>query len=260
MTEKMDMQFLPSALASLGKKYRNDYTACATYSFDHSIFPDSSRMNKFLREYKVSMHKKLEKDPLFILSESIYDRYRKDISPLLKKFNTTVDSLQRFYMADRLAMEQRRLYPDANSTLRITYGKVQGFKPSDAVKYNYFTTSKGILQKEDSAIYDYAIHPELRKLFLEKDFGPYADRDGTLHIAFIATNHTTGGNSGSPVLDATGNLIGLNFDRNWEGTMSDLVYDPDQCRNITLDIRYCLFLIDKFAGAKRLIDEMNIIR
>jgi hypothetical protein len=158
-----------------------------------------------------------------------------------------------------MEMGKRRFYPDANSTLRIAYGNVSGFQPADAVSYNYFTTSKGILEKEDSTIYDYAVHPKLKKLFTDRNFGPYGDRDGSLHIAFTATNHTTGGNSGSPVLDANGYLLGLNFDRNWEGTMSDLMYDPDLCRNITLDIRYCLFVIDKFAGAQRLINEMKII-
>ncbi|MCX6245160.1 MAG: S46 family peptidase [Bacteroidetes bacterium] len=260
MKEKMDPKFLPSEIATLGEKYKNDYSACAENYFSLSVFPDSARLNKFLRVFESPDYKKLEKDPLYILSESIYGRYLKDVIPQTKKYTAAIDSLQRFYMAAQMAMGRWIFYPDANSTLRITYGKVQGFKPADAVKYNYFTTSTGILQKEDSSIYDYAIHPKLKKLFLDKDFGPYADRDGTLHVAFIGTNHTSGGNSGSPVLDATGNLIGLNFDRNWEGTMSDLMYDPDQCRNITLDIRYCLFVIDKFAGSKRLIDELNIIR
>jgi hypothetical protein len=154
--------------------------------------------------------------------------------------------------------KEKRFYPDANSTLRISYGQVRNYQPRDAVTYSYFTTSKGILEKEDPLIYDYAIDPALKKLFLDHDFGRYADKDGSLHVAFTASNHTTGGNSGSPVLDGDGNIIGLNFDRNWEGTMSDLMYDPDQCRNITLDIRYCLFIIDKFAGANRLIREMKI--
>jgi hypothetical protein len=154
----------------------------------------------------------------------------------------------------------KRFYTDANSTLRVAYGKVDNYKPADAVGYQYFTTLDGIMEKENPDVYDYVVEKKLKELYKAKDFGPYADKDGHMHVGFIASNHTTGGNSGSPVLDADGNLLGLNFDRNWEGTMSDLMYDPDQCRNITLDIRYCLFIIDKFAGAKRLINEMKMVQ
>ncbi len=259
MMEKMDVMFLPIVLQEIEKKYHRNYTLITRTYFDHSFLPDSAKLFRFLSTYKASDFKKLEKDPMYYISESIYNRYTVDVNPQIQKFNSKIDSLQRIYMAGQMEMSKRNLYPDANSTLRIAYGKVDGFQPADAVSYNYYTTSKGILEKEDPAIYDYAIHPKLKKLFNEQDFGPFADKDGTLHIAFTASNHTTGGNSGSPVLDANGYLLGLNFDRNWEGTMSDLMYDPDLCRNITLDIRYCLFIIEKFAGAHRLIDEMNLI-
>ncbi len=116
------------------------------------------------------------------------------------------------------------------------------------------------MEKENPNIYDYAVESKLKELYNNKDYGPYADKDGSMHVCFIGSNHTTGGNSGSPVFNAEGHLIGLNFDRNWEGTMSDINYDPDQCRNIILDIRYCLFVIDKYAGASRLIDEMEIVK
>ena len=152
----------------------------------------------------------------------------------------------------------KTFYPDANSTLRVAFGKVDGFTPADGVQYSGFTTLTGVIEKEDSTVYDYRVDARLKKLYREQDFGRYADRDGTMHVAFTATNHTSGGNSGSPVLNAYGELIGLNFDRNWEGTASDLMYDPAMCRNITLDIRYCLFIIDKIGGCKRLIDEMVI--
>jgi hypothetical protein len=259
MMEKMDAKFLPVAFQDFEKKYHRNYTVITEDYFDHSLLPDSAKLFRFLSAYKASDFKKLEKDPLYRFGESIFERYTKDVGPQSQKYNAKIDSLQRIYMAGQMEMGKRRFYPDANSTLRIAYGNVSGFQPADAVSYNYFTTSKGILEKEDSTIYDYAVHPKLKKLFTDRDFGPYGDRDGSLHIAFTATNHTTGGNSGSPVLDANGYLLGLNFDRNWEGTMSDLMYDPDLCRNITLDIRYCLFVIDKFAGAQRLIDEMKII-
>ncbi len=154
----------------------------------------------------------------------------------------------------------KRFYPDANLTLRIAYGKVDDYFPRDAVHYDYFTTLEGIMEKEDPEIYDYVVEEKLKELYNNKDYGTYAAKDGKLHVCFTASNHTTGGNSGSPVLNADGHLIGINFDRNWEGTMSDLMYDPDQCRNISIDIRYCLFIIDKFAGAKHLVDEMTIIK
>lgn len=259
MMTKMDPNYLPDAFRDFDKSYHRNTGLAAKYYFENSLLPDSSRLYKYLATYKRTDARKLERDPLYRLSESIYERYTKEVSPQLAKFNGKIDSLQRIYMSAQMEMGIRRFYPDANSTLRVAYGKVSGFKPYDAVGYNYFTTTKGILEKEDTSIYDYAIHPKLRKLFIDKDFGRYADKDGSLHVAFIASNHTTGGNSGSPVLDAEGNLLGLNFDRNWEGTLSDLMYDPAVCRNITLDIRYCLFIIDKFAGAGRLMDEMKIV-
>jgi len=137
--------------------------------------------------------------------------------------------------------------------------KVKGYEPKDAVDYEYQTTLEGVIGKVRSGNPDYEIKDKLMELYEEKDYGRYGNEDGTMPVCFIATNHTSGGNSGSPVLNADGHLIGLNFDRNWEGTMSDLMYDPDMCRNITVDIRYVLFIMDKFAGADRLVEEMTIV-
>jgi len=260
MMNNMDNDYLPMIFWEIEKKYKNDFSAYADDVYAQSFFADSIKLRIFLDRYKRNDYKKLEKDPAYKLSRSIYSRNEQDVAPYLLIFNGKIDSLQRIYMAGQMAFEKdKRFYPDANSTLRISFGKVDDYKPADGIYYDYYTTSKGILEKEDSTIYDYAIDPKLRNLLITKDFGRYSDKDGTLHVGFIASNHTTGGNSGSPVLDANGYLIGLNFDRNWEGTMSDLMYDPDQCRNITLDIRYCLFIIDKYAGAENLIKEMKII-
>ena len=144
--------------------------------------------------------------------------------------------------------------------MRVAYGNIKTYQPKDAITYKAFSTIEGIMEKENPEIYDYVVEPKLKQLYEKKDYGIYANEKGELPVAFIASNHTTGGNSGSPVLDKDGNLIGINFDRNWEGTMSDIMYDPSQCRNISLDIRYCLFIIDKFAGASHLIGEMDLIK
>ena len=227
--------------------------------FRKSLLTDSSRTMKFLAVFPGSGIKTLEKDPVFRMMSGINNRYEQDIAPAMTRLGTCIDSLQRIYMAALMEMQPGKVfYPDANSTLRIAYGKVDEYKPADAVGYRYYTTLEGVLQKEDSTVYDYQVPARLKTLIAQKDYGRYADADGTMHVAFTASNHTTGGNSGSPVLNAHGELIGINFDRNWEGTLSDLMYDPSQCRNISLDIRYCLFVIDKLAGCNRLITEMKI--
>jgi len=165
----------------------------------------------------------------------------------------------KLYMSGIMEMNQgKSLWPDANKTLRVAYGKVEGYEPMDGVTYNYYTTLEGIIQKDNPTIYDYNVPQKLRDLYLKKDYGRYG-KDGQMNVCFLASNHTTGGNSGSPVIDANGNLIGVNFDRGWEGTMSDLMFDPERCRNIILDIRYALFITDKLAGAGYLIDEMQLV-
>ena len=138
--------------------------------------------------------------------------------------------------------------------------KIEGYKPADGVTFKCFSTLKGIIEKDNPDIYDYNVPESLRKLYINRDFGQYVNDSGEVPVAFCASNHTTGGNSGSPVVNAYGELIGLNFDRAWEGTMSDIVYDPDHCRNIALDMRYALFIIDKFAGAGYLLKEMEIVK
>jgi hypothetical protein len=261
MNAGMDRTYLPDVFAGIGKSYKSDMEAYATNLFSTSVFTDSARILKFLGSYKASRVKTLEEDPAFELMTSIYARIEKDLMPKMMLISGQIDSLQRVYMAGQMEMQtQRVFYPDANSTLRIAYGKVDDYKPADGVNYSYFTTLAGVMQKEDSAVYDYHVDRRLKDLYTAKDYGVYADKDGTMHVAFTASNHTTGGNSGSPVLNAEGQLIGINFDRNWEGTLSDLMYDPSQCRNISLDIRYCLFVIDKVAGSSRLIREMKIIQ
>ncbi len=156
-------------------------------------------------------------------------------------------------------MTGKKFYPDANSTLRVAYGKVNGYTARDALKYSFQTELGGVMEKYVPGDYEFDVPEKMRTLYNLKDYGQYGTKDGKLFVCFIATNHTTGGNSGSPALDAYGNLIGLNFDRVWEGTMSDINFDESICRNIMVDIRYVMFVIDKFAGAKRLINEIEFV-
>ena len=255
--------FRPEILNEIDKNFKGDVKAYVDYLFGKTIFTSEEKVNKFLDDFKPSKIKKLEKDPAVIAANSMMDFYVENVLAKSRECNTKINNLRRVYMEGQMMMipevyPKKKLYPDANFTLRVTYGKVGGFKPKDAVTYGYFTTLEGIMQKENPDIYDYVVTDRLRKLYEAKDYGRYADKYGTMHIAFIAGNHTTGGNSGSPILNAEGKLLGLNFDRTWEGTMSDLVYDPSICKNISVDIRYVLFLIDKYAGCQRLIDEMTI--
>ena len=250
----------PKELALLDKKFKGDVRAYTEYIFEKSFIDDEPEVNDFLDGFKRKDYKKLLKDPAFLLAGAFAERYNTEYRPLLMKYYAADDSLQRIYMKGQIEFQpDRRFYPDANFTLRVTYGKVKGYEPRDAVRYNYFTTLEGIMEKEDPNIYDYVVEDRLKDLYRQKDYGRYADSDGSMHTCFIATNHTSGGNSGSPLLNANGELVGINFDRCWEGTMSDIVYDPEVCRNISIDIRYCLFIIDKFAGAGHLVDEMTIV-
>ncbi len=228
--------------------------------FQKSVFTNPQRLTDLLNNYKPSQVKVILKDPLWQLADGLRRFLVENIRPGLSPLNEKIDSLQRIYMHAQMLMEPERIfYPDANSTLRITYGNVEGYQPRDAVFYLHYTTLDGIMEKENPEISDYQVPARLKELWQKRDFGRYADATGQLRTAFIATNHTSGGNSGSPVLNAEGQLVGINFDRVWEGTMSDLMYDPAMCRNISLDIRYCLFIIDKYAGAHHLINEMTII-
>ena len=202
----------------------------------------------------------IKNDPAFSLYMSIYNIYIKETSSYIVEKQANINRLQRNYMeAQMTVFNNKRFYPDANSTLRVAYGKVKGYAPKDAMQYNSYTYMEGLMEKYKPEDYEFDVPQKLIDLYNAKDFGQYGV-NGKQPVCFIASNHTTGGNSGSPALDAKGNLVGLNFDRVWEGTMSDINYDPTICRNIMVDIRYVLFIVDKFAGAHHLIEEMKLVK
>lgn len=229
--------------------------------YETSFLSNPQQAEKLLKNFKAKNVKKMINDPAVELFLPIWGQYMEKDRFELASYDNKVDSLYRIYVDGIMKKDTKKeFYPDANLTLRVAYGNIKTYSPKDAVRYEAFSTIEGIMEKENPEIYDYVVEPKLKQLYNNKDYGQYANKYGELPVAFIASNHTTGGNSGSPVLDKDGNLIGINFDRNWEGTMSDVMYDPSQCRNISLDIRYCLFIIDKFAGASHLIDEMTLIK
>ena len=203
--------------------------------------------------------KKLKKDKGYQVGREFAALFYDKVNPKYGAISQKIAAVQRNYMkALILAFPEKQFAPDANGTLRITYGQVKGYEPKDAVYYKPVSHLGGVMQKYIPGDYEFDVSPKLQELYKNKDFGSYAE-NGKLAVNFLGTNHTTGGNSGSPVLDAYGNLIGLNFDRVWEGTMSDMNYDPTICRNIMVDVRYILFIIDKYAGAQNIIDELNFV-
>ena len=227
--EDQTEEYQPDFFRNIEKKYKGNFKKFASDLFSKSNFTSQDKLIEFLDSYS---EKKLLKDPVYAVYMSTLDIYYSKISPVLKENNNKKALLDRKYMKALLDYSTDSiLFPDANFTLRIAYGKVEGYEPKDGVKYKYYTTLEGIMEKEQLGMYDYVVEPKLKKLFAEKDYGIYGE-DSKMHICFTGSNHTTGGNSGSPVLNAEGHLIGVNFDRNWEGTMSDIMYDPDQCRNL----------------------------
>ena len=253
----LDSEFLPAEIMDNPEKYETDHLIDKIYQ--KSVLADSLKLKKYIHDASNKKWRKLRNDPLIHLYHVLNTFYQEQISPEINKPLQGINDNMKKYMEGimKMSMDQP-LFPDANMTLRVTYGKVEGYQPADGIIYNYYTTLNGIIEKDNPEIYDYDVPDKLRELYENKDFGRY-EVDGTVPVCFIASNHTSGGNSGSPVINGNGELIGVNFDRCWEGTMSDIMFDPEMCRNISLDIRYALFIIDKFAGAGYLLDEMNIV-
>ncbi|WP_172917241.1 S46 family peptidase [Capnocytophaga canis] len=253
--ENMPKQFLVENLRSFDSKKLADEL------YGNSFLASYEEIEKVLSLSPEDFAQKLKDDKGMQIVTLMAENYVNNVLPTYQKLDAEIQALQRTYMKAILEFSkpEDRIFPDANSTLRVTYGKVKGYAPADAVYYSPVTYLEGVMEKYVPNDYEFDVPQKLRDLYEKKDFGAYADKNGKIPVCFIATNHTTGGNSGSPAIDAYGNLIGLNFDRVWEGTMSDIHYDPEICRNIMVDIRYVLFIIDKYAGAKHLIDEMRLV-
>lgn len=264
---KTEAKFLPSGF----EKYKNDAQNIVNVEemSKNSIVTGRTAVNGALLSTDVEkafsnqdkLIKTLKKDPIYQLLITMKEAYNKNTDPQFTALQDKIDLLQKKFMAQQMSTDKdRKFFPDANSTLRVTYGKVQGSKPKDAVSYDYQTHLAGVMEKYVPGDYEFDVPKKLIDLYDKKDFGIYKDKTGDVPVGFTATNHTTGGNSGSPALDAQGNLVGLNFDRQWEGTMSDINFDPRFSRNIMVDTKYILFIVDKFADSKWLIDEMKIVK
>ncbi|CAH8284537.1 peptidase S46-like protein [Mariniflexile fucanivorans] len=237
--------------------YTNDVDASI---YEKTAFRNFETGKALIEGNSKEVIEKLNNDAAYQYAKVLVMNFYSEIESVFREINPQINALEQQYMKALMeVLPNQRYFPDANSTLRVTYGKVKGYEPRDAVYYEPFTYLDGVMEKYVPGDYEFDVPQKLQELYAKKDYGLYADKTGKLPVCFIATNHTTGGNSGSPAIDAHGNLVGLNFDRVWEGTMSDIYYDPEICRNIMVDLRYVLFIIDKYAGAKHLIKEMTLV-
>ena len=235
-------------------------TAWAKKLFDKSTFDNAESMQKLLDSDHPKAWSKLAKDPAYVLIERLRAHYFEVVAPEYGRLRGEIERASGAYTKALRQAFPRKVFPmDANSTLRLTYGKVEGSAPYDGMQYNPLSTAKGILQKYVPGDPDFDMPERLVKLLREKEYGPYANSEGDLVVCFTGSNHTTGGNSGSPALDAEGHLVGINFDRSWESTMSDILFDGSRCRNIMVDIRYVLWVMDVYAGAGHLVEEMTLV-
>ena len=254
--DDIDAKYHPEIYKTIAKKFKNNFNAFSDVAFQKSIFTSEERYNAFLVNPKL---KTLEKDIVFRGGESISEEFSSLIG-MLKESSIQINRDNRLFEAGLMEMAPELIqYPDANFTMRLSYGVVGDYEPRDAVIYKEYTTLKGVMEKEDPNNFEFIVPEKLKELYTEKDFGRYADDDGYMPVCFTTNNDITGGNSGSPVINGNGELIGLAFDGNWEAMSGDIAFEPDLQKTICVDARYVLFIIDKYAGAKNLIDELTII-
>ncbi len=252
--ENMPEKFLTEGLQQKNKQQLTQNI------YNNSALTNYASLEKMMQGDAQEIVSKLNEDPGYAFVKKQAEKFYSDVLPAYRSKRMEIDALQKEYMKAivELSPKEARIFPNANGTLRVTYGQVKGYSPRDAVYYEPVTHLEGVMQKYVEDDYEFDVPQKLIDLYEKKDYGQYAE-NGKLPVNFIGTNHTTGGNSGSPVIDAHGNLIGLNFDRVWEGTMSDYYYDPVISRNIMVDARYILFIIDKYADANHLIEEMKLV-
>ncbi|WP_246496794.1 S46 family peptidase [Chitinophaga varians] len=254
-------QYAGTEYAQICAENNNDSRALADKIYATSALTSPEKLKAFVQQPYNAVVAQMWKDPGTRLIMAMRKGFVDNVSKPVNDLQNNINNLQRTYMQAQMDVMagKKRFYPDANSTLRVTYGKVDGYSPRDAIHYDFYTYLDGVMEKYVPGDYEFDVPAKLIELYKNKDYGRYGV-NGKMPVCFIASNHTTGGNSGSPALDANGHLIGLNFDRTWEGTMSDINYDPSICRNIMVDIRYVLFIVDKFAGCTRLVDEMKLVK
>jgi len=263
-TENQDAKFVSEMAKAQKAQYGNDYKKWADAIYDDNFLLNGEQILNQLKSNPDEIYNRILGNESFRLLNSMATHYNENVTPGLNTYQPRIDNLQRKYMQAQMdIMKDRKFYPDANSTMRVTYGQVSGYKPADGKTYGQQTYLEGVMEKYVPGDYEFDLPKKLIELYQNKDYGIYGitgkNGEKKMPVCFVASNHTTGGNSGSPALDAYGNLIGLNFDRVWEGTMSDINYDPSICRNIMVDARYILFIIDKFAGARHLVNEIKIV-
>lgn len=248
----------PAVLTMIADKYQKDFGKYADYVFSKSRFTSK---DKALALIAMNSADSISKDPAYQAITSILETFRGKVAPALRAANGSMERGNRLYVEGTMEFQKdkRKFYPNANSTMRMTYGKVLDYVPRDGAYYNYFTTLDGIMEKEDNTNEEFVVPKRLRELYEKKDYGQYAE-NGVLKVAFISNNDITGGNSGSPVINAKGELIGCAFDGNWEAMSGDIAFEPAMQRTISVDIRYVLFIIDKYAGATHLVNEMTLVR
>ena len=252
----VDADAQPAYFSVINSEYKGEVTAFVDALFRNSVYGSQENFEAFAAHPTAEA---LENDPMIQFALSVKAE-QKALNKALQQFDDGYSRAHHTYVEGLMKMnDMADMWPDANFTLRLTYGRVKGYSPRDCAYYGCQTTLDGVMEKEDSTNWEFVVPKRLKELYNAKDFGPYGLKNGKMPVALCATTHTTGGNSGSPVMNADGELIGINFDRNWEGVGGDIEYLPDYQRSIIVDIRYVLFLIDKYAGADYLIKEMDIV-
>ena len=253
--EDVPLEYQPDIFNTIRKKYKGDFGKFVDKMFEKSVFTDASKFNTFLDDPSLKV---LNKDLAFEAASSILAKYM-DLNTKSREFNENLSIGRRLFLAGLREMDPDLVqYPDANFTMRLSYGEVNGYDPKDAVNYKYYTTLKGVMEKEDPNNFEFVVEDKLKELYGTHDFGKYGTGD-QMPVCFLTNNDITGGNSGSPVINGKGELIGLAFDGNWEAMSGDVAFEPELQRTIVVDVRYVLFIMDKFAGASHLVDEMKIM-